>query len=198
MAKKLQKSVKVALLSFLVFLVAIPYAKAADTKAELKVYQKFFKATGAESQYDQIVNLMVGQFQQGFSPAIKEVAKKMEGATPEAREKIRQLIEQAIKNYFQKMRTKITGVMSLNELIANVYYPAFSKQFTVSEIEEITAFYESPIGKKYVSSMPSIMQESMALINQKYTPQLQKISLKLIEEEMDKIKPEIEKLQKKN
>lgn len=198
MTKKSYQTLKIVFLSFLVLLVVVPCAKALDKKAELKVYQKFFKVTGAESQYDQIVNMMVGQFQQGFSPAIREVAKKMEGATLEEKEKVRQLIEQAMKNYFQKMKVKITSVMSLNELITNVYYPAFSKQFTVTEVEQITAFYESPIGQKYISAIPSVMQESMAIINQKYTPQLQKISLKLIEEEMQKIKPEVEKLQKKN
>jgi hypothetical protein len=198
MAKKLQKSIKIVFLFFLVFLVAAPYAKALDQKAEIKVYQRFFKATGAESQYDQIVNLMVAQFQQEFSPAIRELAKKMGDATPEEKEKVRQLIEQAIKNYFPKMKVKITSVMPWNELITNVYYPAFSKQFTVSEVEEITKFYESPIGKKYVSAMPTIMQESLTLINQKYAPQLQKISSKLIEEEMKKINQEAENIQKKH
>jgi hypothetical protein len=99
-------------------------------------------------------------------------------------------------SYFQKMREKMTEIMSLNELITNVYYPAYSKYFTISEIETLTAFYESPIGQKYVSSIPAIMQESMTIINQKYTPQLQKIAFKLVQEEMEKIKPEIEKIRK--
>jgi hypothetical protein len=73
-----------------------------------------------------------------------------------------------------------------------------STHFTVSEVEELIKFYESPLGQKYVSSAPTIMQETSVLINQKYVPQLQKISTKVAEEEMKKIKPELEKLQKKN
>jgi hypothetical protein len=35
-------------------------------------------------------------------------------------------------------------------------------------------------------------------MNERYTPQLQKIGSKIAEEELKKIKPEIEKLEKKN
>ena len=197
MAKKIQKSVKIVLLVLLVCLAAVSYATAAETKANLKVCQKFFKVIGVDSEYDQLVSVMVFQFQQDFAPAINEIAKKMEGATPEETDKVKQLIQQAISNYSQKMKGKITNVLSLNELTTNVLYPAYSKQFTTSEIEEITKFYESPVGQKYMSSKTTIMQETQKIIIEKYAPQIQKISQKLIDEEMAKIKTEVEKIQKK-
>ena len=88
--------------------------------------------------------------------------------------------------------------MPVNELINNVYYPAFSKHFTIEEIKEITAFYETPTGQKFISTTPTVMQESATIMNEKYAPQLQKIGDKIAEEELKKIKPDIEKLQKKN
>jgi hypothetical protein len=197
MIKKLNKTINIVFLTLLVFLATVPYAKALDKKAELKVYQRFFKATGAEDQYNQILNLVVAQLRQNFSAAIKDVIPKTENATQEEKEKIGQLLNQAMGSYFQKMRAKTAEALPLNELIADVYYPAFSKQFTVEEIDELATFFESPLGKKYISSLPIAMQESFTLINQKYMPQLQKISAKLAEEEMQKIKPEIEKIMKK-
>jgi len=198
MTVKLRKTIIIAFLSFLIVLATYPYARAQDKKAELKIYQNFFKVTGAESQYNQILNLMVAQLQLGFSAALRELAKKVDDATPEEKERGRQLLEQGMKNYFQRMKVKINEVMPLDELISNVYYPVYSKHFTVAEIEELIAFYESPIGQKYISVTPTLMQESVAIMNQKYTPQLQKIGFKLAEEEMEKIKPELEKLRKKN
>lgn len=130
---------------------------------------------------------MAAQFQQGFIAGFRDAAQKMENATPEAQEKFRQLFAKGMESYIQKMRKKATEVMSLNELIDNVYYPALSKHFTVAEVEELIKFYESPVGQKYISVTPTVMQESSALINQKYMPPLQKISVKVAEEELKKI-----------
>ena len=197
MAKKLPKTMIIVCLSFLVFLATYPCAKAQD-KEELKVYQKFFKATNIESQYNQILNILIVQLQQGFVVSFRETLKNIGDTTPEQKEKLKQLFEQAMGSYVKRMKVKITEVMPLNELINNVYYPAFSKHFTVAEIKELIAFYESPIGQKFISTAPTVLQESTTIMNEKYTPQLQKIGSKIADEELKKIKSDIEKLQKKN
>jgi hypothetical protein len=198
MTKKLPKTMKVTFLSLLVFFATCPCAKAQDKKVELKVYQKFFKATNIEAQYNQILNVMIVQLQQGFVVSFREAIKKIGDTTPEEKERLRQLFEQAMGSYVKRMKVKITEVIPMNELINNVYYPAFSKHFTVAEIKELIAFYESPIGQKFISTTPTVMQETGTIMNEKYAPQLQKIGIKLAAEEIEKIKPEIEKLQKKN
>jgi hypothetical protein len=87
MEKKVQKGFRIVFLVFLVFLVAVPCSRASDKKAELKVYQRFFKATGAEAQYNQILNLMTIQLQRSFSAVLKEATKKTDSATPEEKKK---------------------------------------------------------------------------------------------------------------
>ena len=198
MAKKLPKTLKIVCLSFLVFLAAYPCAQAQDKKEELKVYQKFFKATNIEAQYNQILNVMIVQLQQGFVVSFRETIKNIGDITPEQKEKLKQLFEQSMGSFVKRMKVKIGEVMPLNELINNVYYPVFSKHFTVAEIKELTAFYESPIGQKFISTTPTVMQESTTMMTEKYAPQLQKIGNNIAEEELKKIKSDIEKLQKKN
>jgi hypothetical protein len=198
MAKKLPKAIVIVCLSFLVFLAAYPCAQAQDKKEELKVYQKFFKATNIEAQYSQILDVMIVQLQQGFVVSFRETLKNIGDITPEGKERLKQLFEQSMGSYVKRMKVKIGEVMPLNELINNVYYPAFSKHFTIEEIKEITAFYETPTGQKFISTTQTVMQESATIMNEKYALQLQKIGSKIAEEELKKIKPEIEKLQKKN
>ena len=53
--------------------------------------------------------------------------------------------------------------------IKNDYIDIYVKTFTEKEIREISDFYKSPIGKKYVEKIPQLMQESMA-ISQKFMP----------------------------
>jgi uncharacterized protein len=43
------------------------------------------------------------------------------------------------------------------------YIPIYSKYFTNQEIKEIIAFYETPLGKKTLSVIPQISQESTAI-----------------------------------
>jgi hypothetical protein len=198
MAKTLQNGIKIVFVMLLVFLVAAPYAQAQDKKAELTVYRKFYKVTNAEAQYNQIINIMAAQFQQGFISGFRDAAKKMENATPAEQENFGKLFQKSMASYQEKMRKKAAEVMPLTELIDNVYYPSLSKHFTISEVEEMIKFFESPVGQKYISVAPTVLQESSALINQKYMPQLQKIGVKVAEEELKRIKPELEKLQKKD
>jgi len=198
MAKKLPKTIIIVCFSFFVLLATCPYTQAQDKKEELKVYQKFFKATNIESQYNQILSVMIVQLQQGFVVSFRETLKNIGDITPEEQARLKQLFEQSMGSYVKRMKVKIAEVMPLNELINDVYYPAFSKHFTVAEIKELTAFYESPIGQKFISTTPTVMQESTTIMNEKYTPELQKIGSKIAEEELKKIKPDLEKLQKKN
>lgn len=48
-----------------------------------------------------------------------------------------------------------------NEFI-EMYIPIYQKHFTDAEIDELIAFYNSPIGKKFVAKTPYITSESMA------------------------------------
>jgi hypothetical protein len=41
--------------------------------------------------------------------------------------------------------------------------PLYAKRFSEAELDELLAFYRSPIGRKTTETMPALMQESMEL-----------------------------------
>lgn len=47
------------------------------------------------------------------------------------------------------------------EEIVNLMIPIYDKYFTEKEVDELIAFYNTPIGKKMISTLPTIMKESM-------------------------------------
>ncbi len=53
-----------------------------------------------------------------------------------------------------------------NELVA-MLIPVYDKHFTHADIKALIAFYESPIGQKYIKTLPMISAESM-LLGQKW------------------------------
>lgn len=52
--------------------------------------------------------------------------------------------------------------------------PLYARHFTVDEIKQLSAFYQSPLGAKMLKSMPQIMSESMQLGQQVVMPRIQK------------------------
>ena len=47
------------------------------------------------------------------------------------------------------------------EDITNMIIPIYDKHYTESDIDQLIAFYNSPIGKKMIATMPQVMHESM-------------------------------------
>lgn len=198
MTNRYLKIISIAALLTIIVLPVFSYSKADAASEEKKVYQKFFKVTGAEAQYNQMLNLMVRQFQQGFASGLQRQAARVEDAAQADKDRVIQLLKQAMFAYIEKIKTAMVTEMPFQELVDNVYYPIYSKYFHVSDIKEIIAFYESPIGQKFVSMSPILMQESVTGFNRQYGPKLRELSNRIADEEFAKIKPEIDKLDKKS
>ncbi len=197
MANKYFKVIGIAVALTVFVLPVFSYSKAETSGQEKQIFQKFFQVTGAESQYNQMLNLMVRQFQQGFASGLQRQAARVKDAAQADKDRVIQLLQQAMSAYIERIKDAILTEMPFQELVDNVYYPIYSKYFHASDIEAIIKFYESPIGKKFVSMSPILMQESVAGFNQQYGPKLRELSSRIADEEFAKIKPEIDKLEKK-
>lgn len=57
---------------------------------------------------------------------------------------------------------KVVNDKNIDSLIEKLT-PLYTKYYTEKEIEDLTAFYKSPTGKKMVETMPDLMKESMAI-----------------------------------
>lgn len=51
--------------------------------------------------------------------------------------------------------------MVVNGTLSKMIYPIYIKHFTVKELEQMVALYKTDLGKKMISVMPYIAQESM-------------------------------------
>lgn len=69
----------------------------------------------------------------------------------------------------------------LMDAIAGVY----AQHFTAEEMGQISAFYDSPVGRKMVKEMPTILSQSMAVA--------QTFGQKIAMEVISKLQPEFEK-----
>lgn len=49
------------------------------------------------------------------------------------------------------------------QLLENMIIPLYHKYFTEDEIKEMLTFYTTPLGQKVIETMPSLIQDSMAV-----------------------------------
>ena len=115
----------------------------ADTVPEEKreAIIALMEASGALNMATQFSNIMVGQ--------MMEVLKQEDSAVPAraydiVRDEVNTLVKEEIGSFIDYV------------------LPIYHRYFTLDEIREMVAFYESAVGRKVVQVMPSMMQESMA------------------------------------
>ncbi|MBU2712915.1 DUF2059 domain-containing protein [Zooshikella harenae] len=92
----------------------------------------------------------------------------------------------ATKAKVEKHVAQITSILqseltwsSIKQDFVNIYM----KHYNENELTEMTKFYQTPVGQKTISIMPTISKESMQIAQErakKLTPQIQKISMDLI------------------
>jgi len=78
------------------------------------------------------------------------------------------VIKQMISTYKNKYPYETSWNVMEAELIktsiddlAEMMIPIYRRYLTLTDIEAITEFYKTPVGKKYVRNLPSILQESI-------------------------------------
>lgn len=108
----------------------------AQNNAEYKsAVQKMLTASGAENTFKASVTQMFGMMKQQQPQVANDFWVSMED---------------------EMLKTSITDLIEL-------LVPVYQKHLSLDEINQITAFYESPIGKKFAEKTPLITKESMAV-----------------------------------
>ncbi len=64
-----------------------------------------------------------------------------------------------------KLWKEMAAMFDADEM-TELVIPLYDKHFTLEEIQALAAFYESPAGKKFIATMPALMQDSMAVGNE--------------------------------
>lgn len=149
------KVVRILLIAVSFICIALPPAARAADAAKEKDIIRLLEVTGTLQIADQMA---VGVFQQ--------FVRAMKTADPKVPQGALNVVE---KETVAFMRENMAGMISQ---IVPVYDQTFSHQ----EIKEILAFYATETGKKMISTMPGMVQQS-SLVAQKYfaplIPQLQ-------------------------
>lgn len=88
----------------------------------------------------------------------------------------KQITESVPDKFWDEMAKEINA-----DTMVSMVIPIYEKYYTDEEILQMIAFYETPVGKKVIATLPDIMKESMA-IGQEWGKQVgEKVYLRLKE-----------------
>lgn len=126
-----------------------------------------------------------------LSPKLQDIHKLMEitGAAALGAQVMQQLIptfRQSMPNVPQKFWDDFSKEANPNELVDRVAV-IYDKYLTHEEVRQIIKFYETPVGKKLVSVLPQVTQESM-VVGQNWGRELGERVVKRLQAEQNKEK----------
>ncbi len=128
--------------------------------AKVQLIDKLLVQTGQSS-------IAVGkQFSGVFIQRVTEILKE---SNPDMDPRAYDIIEEVIT-------TTIDEEIVVNNTLAKIMYPIYSKHFTVDELKQMVALYDTDFGKKMISVMPMVTQEGMQagqIIGQSLGPKIQ-------------------------
>ncbi len=161
---------KIKLILFMLFLAvhSSSYAQEELTVEKKAAVNKLLEMTGAMDIGTNVVKSIVGKVLDFLKQSNPEISSR---AFTILEEDVNALIREEMGAYFEML------------------YPIYHKYYTLSELNGLISFYETPLGSKVVSTLPLLTQESM-LAGQKWgetlTPKIQEAFRRLQEERIEK------------
>ena len=65
------------------------------------------------------------------------------------------------KDYDAIMPALMEGMVARSSELVDLIAVVYARNFTAAELRQVSAFYRSPVGQKFLEKMPTITQESM-------------------------------------
>ena len=121
---------------------------------------KFFTATHIQAQVEQVQGLMMD-----------EMAKSLRGML----DSDTRLTTDEKDNVMEMMAPEMQGaakVYPVSEMLDDMV-PVYQKHFTDADMQAITTFFESPVGKKFIDENGPMMKEAMTVIMPKLSTRMQ-------------------------
>lgn len=148
----------------LLFALLHPLAQAAAPSAAS--IERLLDVTRAKKLNDQVLQ-QVGPM---IRPTLDD-AMGMQKLTPESR----QQAEKFVASFSVKMNQIVAEEMSW-ERVKALNVQLYQESFTQEEVDSLITFYESPAGQAFIEKMPTVLQKSMALTQQRLVPMMNRLS----------------------
>jgi uncharacterized protein len=159
-----------------------------EISAEKKaLIQELLLVTEAEKTSSRVVDTMLTALEEQYPLIMQDVTGSISGLTPAQRQKM--TAEAKDFAWFSRtFRERLQQRINFKEFVEKMSYPLYDKYFTESELKDLISFYKSTTGKKTLSVMPALLNDSIQKSGEVLTPILTGLVHEMIEEEKARLK----------
>ena len=171
--------------------VSFGFGAAAQTPVTVDVEQRaavkeLLDAMNFKQMLAQMSGPMMQQMGQMFDQMI-EASPSSRKLSPEQKDAARKAAQESAAKSSKAM-TELYNDPTVIQAFEDIMARAYAKNFTTAEIKATTAFYTSPAGKKALTIMPQMMQETMPEIMAVIAPRMSAIMESATKEVASQIK----------
>ncbi|MGH9524469.1 MAG: DUF2059 domain-containing protein [Terriglobales bacterium] len=138
----------------------VPQALAQAPQASRESVMNFFTATHIADQVQQVQGLMMDE----MAKSLRAMLDNDTRLSTEDKDQVMDLMAPEMQG--------AATVYPISEMLDDML-PVYQKHFTDSDMQAITTFFESPVGKKFISENGPMMKEAMAVIMPKLSTRMQ-------------------------
>ncbi|HAO10029.1 MAG TPA: hypothetical protein DCQ51_02330 [Planktothrix sp. UBA8407] len=156
------------------------------SESKRKLIRELIEITGGEKLFRQVSQITTAQLQQEFTGILESIVPETSGISPEKKQEMINQINQDMSRILTQYNQRLMEKLDFNQIMEKVYYPLYDKFFTEEDLQTIIDFYQTPTGKKTITVMPQLLQESMQRFSQIIQPQATQIFKEIFQKEIDR------------
>ena len=146
---------------------------------------ELLELTGGRQLHEQMQQSLFAQMQQQMQPLIARMVEGTEDLSPAETEAAVAEISSRVNALLARVSAAIQEEVTYEDVLENVYYPAYAQHFTEEDLQGLIAFYQTPLGEKLVAVTPDLLQTTMQLSNELYLPRMFELFGEIVQEQMN-------------
>lgn len=156
------------------------------SESKRQLIRELIEITGGEKLFRQVSQITTAQLQQEFTGILESIVPETSGISPEKKQEMINQINQDMSRILTQYNQKLMEKLDFNQIMEKVYYPLYDKFFTEEDLQTLIDFYQTPTGKKTITVMPQLLQESIQRFSQIIQPQATQIFKEIFQQEIDR------------
>ena len=163
-------------------------AEPSETKAAL--IQELIEISGVAGMAEQMLHhhgyIELDRIRQQYGPMMELAVSDQTDLSEEDRQRLLTRLADW-DSFAQRFYELFVERIDFSKIIETVYHPLYDKYFTADELKEMVVFYRTPVGRKLMESMPSLMQEAGLGVDQQVQPQAAALIQEIFNDEREKL-----------
>ncbi|WRH65683.1 MAG: DUF2059 domain-containing protein [Planktothrix sp. GU0601_MAG3] len=156
------------------------------SESKRKLIRELIELTGGEKLFRQVSQITAVQLQQEFTGILESIVPETSGISIEKKQQMINQINQDMGRILTQYNQRLMEKLDFDQIMEKVYYPLYDKFFTEEDLQTMINFYQTPTGKKTISVMPQLLQESMQRFSQIIQPQATQIFKEIFQQEIER------------